>query len=120
MSRAPPGLPVAYLLAGRRFSHAEWEALCTGCGLCCYEKVQVGRRLFASSTPCRFLDADHRCRVYEQRLDACPECVKVTPEVVRQGGALPDDCPYVVLWRELEEPWERHVPARAGRRRGRD
>lgn len=110
--------PPVYWLGGRRFTHGEWEAICDGCGLCCYEKAREHGRVVSTGTPCRFLADDRRCRVYGERFEACGECVKVTPEVVRQGEVLPDACPYVLLWREIEEEEaEGALGRRGGRRR---
>ena len=34
----------------------EWEALCTGCGKCCYDKVWEGDRLLLLTSACPQLD----------------------------------------------------------------
>ena len=46
-----------------------WEDICTGCGLCCHDKVRIDRRtyLLELDSPCAFLDDDGRCSVYEER-----------------------------------------------------
>ena len=103
-----PGLPVLapeprYELGGRQFTLDQWEAICTRCGDCCYEKVRTDGRVRATAVPCRFLREDRTCRVYDTRFQDCEGCVKVTPQAIRLGDLLPDDCPYVVLWRDLEE-----------------
>ncbi len=105
-------LPTVYEMGGRLFTHAEWEALCNGCGKCCYEKERVAGRVVSTDVACEFLTVENQCRVYEQRFSAMPGCMKITPETVRQGELLPDDCPYVELWKELCEEEEEIPPSR--------
>lgn len=72
-----------------------WEALCTGCGECCYDKVWRGERLYVLTSACGFLDMEtNRCQVYEERFDKEPLCMPIGPEIIEMGG-LPADCPYV-------------------------
>jgi uncharacterized cysteine cluster protein YcgN (CxxCxxCC family) len=78
----------------------EWEAVCEGCGRCCCEKYDYRGKIFYTKTPCRFLDIEtKRCTIYSERSVRNPECMTLTPEVVR-AGILPADCPYV---RDLED-----------------
>ncbi len=73
----------------------EWEALCTGCGKCCYDKVWEGDRLLLLTSACSHLEVEtNRCRVYADRFDMEPMCLPIGPEIIEMGG-LPDDCPYV-------------------------
>ncbi|MCP4870981.1 MAG: hypothetical protein GY898_19930 [Proteobacteria bacterium] len=79
---------------GRLYSHREWEALCDGCGQCCFESHWVDGAWKHTSIPCRYLDDfDRSCKVYGNRFQAESECIKVTPSVVLQGG-LPETCAY--------------------------
>jgi uncharacterized cysteine cluster protein YcgN (CxxCxxCC family) len=73
-----------------------WEALCERCGLCCFEKIEDEKgTIFFTRTPCRYLDVVSReCRVYERRFAINPECVKLTPELVRDLNWLHDGCAY--------------------------
>ena len=72
-----------------------WEKICERCGRCCYEKYEYRSRVFYTKTPCPQLDLKTRlCRVYDRRAEAHPDCVRLTPELVR-AGILPADCPYV-------------------------
>lgn len=76
-------------------SDEQWEALCDRCGRCCYEKYEYNGRFFYSGTACRFLDrSSNCCTLYHRRLEAQPECARLTPDLVR-SGVLPKDCPYV-------------------------
>ena len=73
-----------------------WEDLCERCGLCCFEKIEDERgTIFFTRTPCRYLDVVSReCRVYARRFAINPECVKLTPELVRELSWLHDGCAY--------------------------
>lgn len=73
----------------------EWEALCTGCGKCCYDKVWRGSRLLLLTSACGFLDIEtNRCKCYTDRFEKEPLCMPVDAEIIQMGG-LPADCPYV-------------------------
>ncbi len=73
----------------------EWEALCTGCGKCCYDKVWRGSRLMLLTSACGFLDLEtNRCKCYADRFEKEPLCMPVDAEIIEMGG-LPADCPYV-------------------------
>ncbi|WP_321391712.1 YkgJ family cysteine cluster protein [uncultured Desulfuromusa sp.] len=73
----------------------EWEDICERCGRCCYEKYEYRGKIFYSDTPCKYLDTKtHLCRIYHQRFKLNPECVCLSPELVKTG-ILPEDCPYV-------------------------
>lgn len=75
----------------------DWESLCEQCGLCCFEKIEdEDGTIFFTSTPCRYLDVVSReCKIYERRFEICPECVKLTEEIVRGVRWLHDDCGYM-------------------------
>lgn len=77
-------------------SEEEWEALCSRCGLCCFEKIEDDSgTIFFTATPCRYLDPVSRsCKIYERRFQINPECVKLTEEMVRSIPWLHDDCAY--------------------------
>ncbi len=73
-----------------------WENLCARCGLCCFEKIEDDSgTIFFTRTPCRYLDVVTReCRIYERRFAINPECVKLTPDLVRDLRWLHDGCSY--------------------------
>ncbi len=73
-----------------------WEALCEKCGLCCFEKIEgENGTIFFTQTPCRYLDiVTRQCKIYDRRFDINPECVKLTPELVRNISWLHDGCGY--------------------------
>jgi uncharacterized protein len=74
-----------------------WEALCRQCGRCCFEKLENDRgTIFYTQTPCRYLDvATRSCKIYERRFAINPECVQLTPELVKSLRWLHDECGYV-------------------------
>lgn len=76
--------------------NSPWENLCKRCGLCCFEKIENERgTIFFTQTPCRYLDVVTReCKVYGRRFLINPECVKLTPALVREIRWLHDDCGY--------------------------
>jgi len=77
-------------------NNPEWEALCRQCGRCCFEKYENDNgAIFYSQTPCRYLDIISReCRIYDRRFKINPECVKLTPELVRNLKWLHPACGY--------------------------
>lgn len=74
-----------------------WEALCEQCGLCCFEKIEnENGTIFFTRTPCRYLDiVTRQCKIYARRFEINPECVKLTPESVRNLPWLHDKCGYM-------------------------
>lgn len=85
----------------------EWESICDHCGICCLEKFQDidSEEISVSSVPCEYLDTENcKCVIYENRLLIDPECLKITPDNVKQITWLPDTCAYrrIVEGRDLE------------------
>ncbi len=78
-------------------SQKEWESLCDGCARCCLVKLEdedTGDIHF-TDIGCRLLDAKTcRCRHYEGRHRRVPDCVRLTPAVVRALTWLPVTCAY--------------------------
>ncbi len=79
---------------------AQWEALCDGCAHCCrhkFEDIDSGR-LFFTQVVCRHLDLEScRCTCYSERHRRVPDCIRLTPENVRDITWLPEHCAYRLL-----------------------
>lgn len=73
-----------------------WEDLCERCGVCCFVKYENERgTIFFTQTPCRYLDVITRqCKIYDRRHEINPECVKLSPELVKELNWLHDECGY--------------------------
>lgn len=70
---------------------AEWEALCDGCGKCCYRKYIQGRgrreRLYYTSVACNLLDVNTgRCMNYSNRFKIESDCTKLTKKNLPDFG----------------------------------
>lgn len=82
---------------------AEWEALCDGCGKCCYRKYTQGRgkreRLYYTRVACNLLDVDTgRCTHYADRFKLESDCTKLTKKNLPDFGWLPTTCAYRLLY----------------------
>lgn len=75
----------------------EWESLCDGCGRCCLVKLEdedTGA-ILKTDIACKLLDAGScRCRSYERRQEKVHDCIKLTPDTVREIPWLPSTCAY--------------------------
>ena len=86
MSKGDTVMPVDFV---------EWEKICERCGRCCYEKYDYRGHIYYAGKPCQYLDTEtNLCRIYHQRTELHPDCVRLTPQLVL-AGILPEDCPYV-------------------------
>ncbi|PPC76061.1 YcgN family cysteine cluster protein [Pokkaliibacter plantistimulans] len=78
-------------------NHDEWEALCDGCGKCCLHKLEdedTGE-IYHTRVACKELDIKSGgCMHYEDRLSRVPDCVQMTPELVRSVNWLHPSCAY--------------------------
>jgi len=75
----------------------EWEALCDGCGKCCLHKLEdegTGA-VHRTNVACRLLDLKTgRCADYRHRKALVPDCLRLTPKLVREVAWLPATCAY--------------------------
>ncbi len=96
-------------------TQTEWESLCDGCGRCCLHKLRDDEteELSFTNVACRLLDLGTcRCRHYETRRTYVPDCVSLTPEMVREIDWLPPSCAYRLLAEGRDLPaWH---PLRSG------
>ena len=75
----------------------EWEALCDGCGLCCLVKLEDEETAEIAYTKlaCKLLDCKTaRCSDYANRREHVPDCLQLTPEMVKTLHWLPPSCAY--------------------------
>lgn len=82
----------------------DWEAICTKCGKCCYEKVDLGAgEIRYTDEPCQYLDLEtNLCKIYNERHELEPDCISLTEELVRTLGWLPEDCAYLEYVRYID------------------
>ncbi|WP_126177016.1 YcgN family cysteine cluster protein [Tsuneonella rigui] len=75
----------------------EWEGLCDGCGRCCLHKLEdedTGE-VAHTNVACKLLDTTTaQCSDYRHRKAFVPDCLRLTPRLVRQVSWLPDTCAY--------------------------
>ena len=78
-------------------SPTQWEALCDGCGKCCLNKLEDWEtgEIHWTNVACQlFDDGTCQCSNYANRFATVPDCVQLTPEVVREVTWLPETCAY--------------------------
>lgn len=75
----------------------EWEALCDGCARCCLIKLEdedTGQ-IVTSDVHCKLMDTnDCSCTQYMERQKLVPDCIKLTPQNVREIKWMPVTCAY--------------------------
>ena len=84
-------------------NEAEWEAVCDGCGKCCYRKFIEGhgrrQRLYFTRIACNLLDLDSgKCGHYSARFQLETDCTKLTKENLPDFAWLPKPCAYRLLY----------------------
>jgi len=88
----------------------EWESLCDGCGKCCLNKLEdwdTGE-IYWTNIGCELLDCTTcRCKDYENRFEKVPDCIQLTPEMVRSIRWLPPTCAYRLV-RDGKELFDWH------------
>ena len=103
MSRlADPEQPFWRRKTLEEMSPQEWESLCDGCGRCCMVKLEDDEtgRIHYTDVGCRLLDgATCRCRDYPNRKAKVPDCLRLTPDAVRETRWLPETCAYRLVAR---------------------
>ena len=84
-------------------TESEWEALCDGCGKCCYRKYIQGRgkrqKLYYTRIACNLLDVETgKCCNYSERFKIETDCTKLTKKNLPDFGWLPNTCAYRLLY----------------------
>lgn len=90
----------------------EWESLCDGCGKCCLAKLEDedSGDIYWTSVGCRLFDAGTcRCRDYANRFDQVSDCVRLTPQNVREIAWLPQTCAYRLTAEGRPLYWWHHL-----------
>lgn len=82
-------------------THAEWEALCDGCGKCCMNKLEdedTGEVAFTRIACRLFDDSTCLCTKYPIRHQHVPECITMRPDNIEDHLYwLPKTCAYRLL-----------------------
>lgn len=89
-------------------SHREWEALCDGCGKCCMLKLEDEDtdEIYLTRLACKLLDIGQcRCTDYPNRHAKVPDCLALTPEMVRDLSWLPATCAYRLIDEGKDLAW---------------
>lgn len=78
-------------------THDEWESLCDHCGRCCLNKLldEETGDIAWTDVACRGLNCKTgMCRNYRDRFRIVPDCISLTPDLVRKIRWLPPSCAY--------------------------
>ncbi len=81
----------------------EWEALCDGCGNCCYQKIITGygkrEKVHFTRIACNHLDLrTGKCNEYRNRFAVAKNCVRLTKKNVGLCDWLPETCAYRLIY----------------------
>ncbi|MGI6433356.1 MAG: hypothetical protein ACOXZ4_05885 [Sphaerochaetaceae bacterium] len=78
-------------------STVTWEDRCLKCGLCCCDKVIIGKDIvYMLDSYCQHFDPKTKtCTVYFERLEKEARCRRVTRFRAMFASYLPDSCAYV-------------------------
>jgi len=73
---------------------SEHESICNHCGKCCYQKLIIGRNVYITPFPCKWLNVENnQCTIYDRRHELNPECLSM--EDGFKHSAFPADCTYL-------------------------
>jgi uncharacterized cysteine cluster protein YcgN (CxxCxxCC family) len=96
-SNPDPAAPFWKTTALEEMSPEQWESLCDGCGRCCLVKLEEDEtdRTFFTDVACFMLECHScQCSDYPDRKRHVPDCVTLTPALVRSIEWLPPTCAY--------------------------
>lgn len=87
-------------------NEVEWEALCDGCGKCCYRKFIEGsgkrQKLYFTRIACNLLNIETgKCANYKSRFKQESDCTKLTKKNLPDFEWLPKTCAYRYDWHPL-------------------
>ncbi len=91
-----------------QMNRREWEQLCDGCGRCCMLKLEDEDtdEIFLTRLSCKLLDIGQcRCTDYDNRHQKVPDCLSLTPKMVRELSWLPDTCAYRLVDEGQDLAW---------------
>lgn len=93
----------------KEFTEEEWEAVCDGCGKCCYRKIIKGyffwKKTLYTRIACDCLDLKTgKCKVYENRFMFEGDCTQLTKENLKDFYWLPETCAYRLLAEKKDLP----------------
>lgn len=90
----------------------EWESLCDGCGKCCMHKLEDDDtgEVYYTNVACRLLDHEKiTCKKYSERKRFVPDCISLTPELLKNISWLPETCAYLLLKQGKQLPQWHHL-----------
>src|SRR3954453_23984162 len=99
-SNADPAAPFWKTTTLEDMSPEQWESLCDGCGRCCLVKLEEEEtdRTYFTDVACFMLECQScRCSDYDDRKRHVPDCVTLTPDLVRSVDWLPPTCAYKLV-----------------------
>ncbi len=86
----------------------EWESLCDRCCRCCLNKIEdeESGEYFYTNVACSLLDLENlRCKDYDNRQTKKDDCLRLTPETVRNVAWLPSTCAYRLITEGKNLEW---------------
>jgi len=91
----------------KEMTKSEWESLCDFCGLCCLYSVQDDKteKIELLAVACQYLDISTcHCLIYKDRFRTVSDCMRLSPDKIKQLKRLPYTCAYrsLVEGRNLE------------------
>lgn len=84
-------------------SQKEWEALCDGCGKCCFRKYVEGhfknKRTYLTRIACDCLNLENGlCSCYLNRFAIQKDCIQLNVRKLKNFKWLPETCSYRVFY----------------------
>ena len=92
-------------------NHAEWEALCDGCGKCCLIKFESEGKVYLTNIACTQIDLNNcKCKNYKNRTNLVKDCISLTKEnLVDNMNWLPYTCSYRLVHERNPLPTWHHL-----------